>query len=313
MAVDRRAEIFGLREQGVSIRGIAAELGLSAGKVQRELAKRADVHRGVGAAVEIPSTPNPVEQLFGADPELAERQRAIQRKRLALQESDLELRGLEQQQRLALMRGGSQGNDGGQMAAFVLAEVGRLRDEIRDRPAKDPASLVDQLEQLSKLGRTVASFAPPTPPSSPAEVEFKVALARIDLEAQRIAKDREQEIALRAQQVASENMRNDAIARFIESFGPMLSQVAQKWLEDKNPRPAAAPALPAAAATQPAAIEIEGTCPRCAAGIAMSDGSSEKCPACGAMLVAAAGQITLADAAQNGHGPNPQPVQTFAS
>lgn len=309
MALDLRSEIFDLRQQGVSIRGIAAALGVSKAKVQRELEKRSNQVNGSAAPAAAAATqPEPVMERMvamsaSADPEIAERQRRIQVRRLELQESDLELRKLEQTQRLTILKGAANGGGGDQagIAALLLAEVGRLRDELRDRgAAHGTQNLMDQLRMVKELGNTVASFAPPTPPSSPAEVEFKVALARINLEEQRIAKERENEISLRQRQVDSENMRNDAIAKFIENFGPALAGVAQKWLEDKATTPQAGPGPVVQIARTPtgsqAALEgfVHGFCPACGAEMESSERSAFKCPGCGTMLVNSEGAIVRA-------------------
>jgi hypothetical protein len=207
-----------------------------------------------------------------------------------------------------VMRGAGQGGGDQQLAAYLMAEMARLKDEIRDaRAPAQQTSLIDQLDQLSKFSKTVATFA--TPPAATLAPEVQIALRRIDLEEQRIAKDREKELALRAAEAASENMRNDAIAKFIESFGPMLGQVAQKWLDDRSapPKPAMTLSAPAAAAEGPAAPEIEGACPVCGVGLAMPEGPAEKCPGCGTMLLAAGGQITVANG--NGAGPRGEPAR----
>ena len=323
-----RRAIFELREQGVSIRNIAGQLGLSAGKVQRELAKPAGRAAGAaqnGAGALEPGGMMPAEPVYGLDPELRERQRGLALKRLALQETRLELDALEQQQRLALMQGGAgKGGDSGQMVAYLMGEISRVRERIdQQAQARGSAGIVEQLKELRDLGNTVALFAPPAGPTSPADVEFKLGLRRLDLEEQRIASQREQELALRQREVDSVNLRNDALAKFIEGFGPMLQQVAAKWLEDHGPKPGQLPAgTPALAVVDGGeadggarAGEVAGQCPACGVGIAMIEGERDsKCGACGTYLDCEGGVIRLSGrsgAAAGGQGPAPIPTVTF--
>lgn len=302
MAIDQRSEIFSLREQGVSIRQIAGQLGLSTGKVQRELAKRAGRPGGEAAQPSPAAAAVVVPVEFASDPGLLERQRRIADKRLALQESDLELRGLEQQQRLAMMQGAKAGDTSSQMMLLVLDRVEKMNERLSQQGApRDTPDLIGRLGELKTLGNTIASFAPPTPPSSPAEVEFKVALARIQLEEQRLEKSRADEMVVRQQQAASENMRNEAIARFVESFGPILGSVAERWLTERSGVAQASPQLSATAGdpsagdgAEPSPVdvgEIRGACPVCGVELAISEGARERCPGCGAQLLAEAGVI----------------------
>lgn len=307
-----RERIFELKANGYSLRQIMAELGVSMGKVQRELRKRAD-------EVHAPEPPGPTwrppaaDAGMSTDPELREMQKAIALRRLRLQESRLGIEELEQERRRALLNGGGGSGGSDAMTAYLMGEMQRVRAELERRQSSGSAGLIDQLKELRDLGNTVALFAPPTGPTTATDVEFKLGLRRLDLEEQRILGQHEKELALRQKEVDSANMRNDALAKFIEGFGPVLQQLAVKWVDDRKPQPAAPgqPQLPGEpAAAQLASAEVEGHCPACQIGIAMLEGETQKCPGCGTVLACSAGQITIAAAGPAGDQPARRPVES---
>jgi|SRR5579864_1031185 len=307
MAADLRAQIFELRAAGGTYRGIADQLGVSLGKVQRELRKSGNgATNGSAPQAAIEAGLDQLYEPLGLDPDIRQRQKAIALKRLTISEQRLELDQLEQTNRLALLKGArSGGGQDAQLSLYLMEQINQLRQELRQHPAGPEArGLIDQITDLQKLGNAIAAFAPPASPSGPADVEYRVALRRLDLEDQRLMREHENRLELERRRVGSENMRNEALAKFVEQFGPMLAQVAQKWVEDRSApppsHPMAAAALPAsseAAAAGPESAElIKGECPNCRTPLEISAGAAEKCPACGHALREQGGAIVAADA-----------------
>jgi hypothetical protein len=310
MAIDQRDQIFEMRRQDppISWSVIAGELGISRSKAQRLFNRRAPSSPAAGAAprlsvdLGLPPTAPGLE----LDPEVAQRRRQIELRRLDLAESRLALDAIEQQQRVAVMQGRPGGGDSA-MVTMLFGEMARLRDRIDSGIAnREPASTItDELTKMVQLQKMVAALVPPpaAAPNSAVDLEWRLMNRRLDLEDQRLQRERDKELGLRQREVDSANMRNDAIAKFVESFGPMLSQVAQKYLEDRIPARAGAaagqPALPAGDASRPAAAaadEVRGECPVCHTPIGKTTVEPEKCPGCGTLITIAGGQIVLAGA-----------------
>lgn len=331
----QRQAIFDLRAAGVSFRDIAQQLGISLGKVQRELKKRAP--RGEATAADLSESNGSAAGVAGAgaagrdgwaelDPEIAERERAIRRRRLGLQESALELQALEQQQRLDVLRRAASSSGGNDQALLLLMrEIDSLRADVRSGTAAAASSgglpqarsLIDQLGELQKLGSTIASFAPPSAPSGPMDLDYKIALRKIDLEDQRLLRRDDAELKIRTAEAASVQMRNEALAKFVEQFGPTIGAIVTKWFEDRQAKDQPAASTGATPAL-PAAEVVQGQCPQCAENLTMSAGGAEKCPACGFMVVVSGGAIVAAATDPNGNGGAPRPrvvkaAETFAS
>lgn len=181
-------------------------------------------------------------------------------------------------------------------------------------------SLIDQLTDLQKLGSTIASFAPPSAPSGPADLDYKIALRKIDLEDQRLLRKDDAELKIRQSEASSVQMRNESLAKFIEQFGPTIGQLVTKWFEERQgkdqPATAAQPPQLSAAGTDQI---VKGSCPQCGQVLEMSGGSAEKCPACGFLVIVAGSEIVAAAGGQNGAAPaevpRPRvvPAPTFAS
>jgi hypothetical protein len=303
MASDLRGEIFELRSQNppVSWSVIAGRLGISRSKAQRIFNRRAPLANSTPAAAREPAG-------YELDPDIRERRKSVELARLQLAESDLSLRAIEQQQRLAVLQG--KGGSDGQLVALLMGQLGDLKDalrELRNSGAGAPRSVIEQLSEFATVQKTLASFAPTAAPSGAADLEWRLGIRRLDLEDQRIAREREKELALRQAEVDSVNMRNRTIAQFVESFGPMLSQVAEKYLEDRLPkRPAAgagAPQLPATPGEPAAAVaEVQGSCPMCRIAVGKSSAEPEPCPGCGTMLTIDSGLIVVAGGTEPAEG-----------
>lgn len=320
MAVDLRAQIFQLREQGASQRGIAKQLGITPSKVQRELGKRATEVRaereetpldGLGGGLELGLGMSPlVPPALGGDPLLAEERAQVEREQLQLRRAQLRAQRLEAERRAQLLEQPDAGGGNG-LVAVILQALDRQREDTRSllsqlasrqaAPPPPPTSLTDELNKYTQMAEVVARFAPAKPPSAAAELEYTVATQRIQLEGQDLAARREAELAERRERVAAEARRNDAVANAIEQFAPVLAQAANMWFEEqRTQRRPAPPQLPAAEGEEPAQphlvdnpAELEGVCPSCQTAIGLTVGGDERCPKCGSTLVAVEGRIRV--------------------
>src|SRR5579871_5982198 len=316
MAVDVRSEIFRLRQQDppLSHSAIAQQLGVSKSRVQRELNRTA---RGGGSSSSSSSNGDGGDQVvhhqarldpvLAADPELLERKKAVELARLATQELEAKARLLEAETKLELLRNPSGAGRDGQMVAILMQEIRGLREVGRRLAAGQqgppPKSLVDQLGEFRQMGEVMRSFAPPSPPSSAAELEFKVALQRLEFENQRVLKQLEDEMAERREKWEGQRARDEAIAKAIDNFSPLAALAAEKWLRDQQqeekPPEQLLPPAPAQG-ERPTVIqggqppEVRGPCPNCGAELAMTPGGpGDPCPACGVKLLVSEGQIAL--------------------
>jgi hypothetical protein len=321
MGVDLRSEIFRLRQQDppISMARIAQQLGITKSRVQRELDKTAR-ERSTGQAAgdyieHVPPT---------GDPALDDQRRLLESDRLDLQRIDLQTKRLEAARRLQLLEHPDGAGNGNALAAIVLQELSRLREAVA-RPPTAPAappqpSLIDQLSQFRQMADTVASFAPPKAPSSSVELEFKVAMERLNLENQQITRRFEIEADERRERMASQRSRDEAIARAIDQAAPLLTAAAENWFKEKaapsaqpswSPTviPGGASAVPStsAASAPPAAGlipgEVAGECPVCGKALAITTptGPDDRCPQCGQLLM-------VVDGAIRARLPNGQPV-----
>jgi Helix-turn-helix domain len=327
-----REQIFALRSQQKSIRQIAAELGLSKSKVERELKARAAPAAADGGGHGFNGSAG-LEEIAGAggliDPEIRERRRSLERRRLALQEAELEARELEARNRLAVLNKAAAG--GGADASFaqlVIEELRELRRRVEDggpRQGGGAQTVVQALTEYSEFGKLVSTFTPPRAPTSALDLEFEVARDRIREESQRILRKQELDADLARTKAESEAARSNAIAKVIEETGPALIAAATKWLEGQGSKANEAvpttPSAPAAnggesssSAAPPmlaGAPAVKGYCPRCGAGemeVVPTGTDADKCPACGLILAVEAGRIVSADRSL----PAPE-VQRYAS
>lgn len=305
MAIDLRDQVFELRRQDppVSWSKIAEQLGISRSRAQRLFNRKATP----ASSSPVTSTPMPpawhpaVDASLPVDPSIADARRRLELRRIADAEQDLELRSLERQRRLQLMQGGGDGA----ATAMLMSQIDRLERKLEDRPGaqreREP-SLLDQLNDLSKLSDVVQKFAPPASPSASADLEWRVRLAALDREDRRLMEQHEKELALRQREADSTLMRNNAIAQFVEAFGPTITKLAEKFVEDRT-----APAQSQQLAIQHAGtmvpmqqrasspIEVEGECPVCRTPIGKSSAEPEKCPGCGEWLTIRDGQLAVVD------------------
>src|SRR5438270_874451 len=135
VAVDLRQQIFELRQQGVSERGIAQQLGVSSSKVHRELNKRA------------PEVRAEREQVSGL-----EETRRLQLDQLDLRRLQLRAQRLEAERRAQLLEHPEAGGSGNGLVTLVLQVMERNREETR--------TLIAQL-----LQRQAPAQPAPQPPS----------------------------------------------------------------------------------------------------------------------------------------------------
>lgn len=320
-----RDEIFRLRSQDppVSIRKIAAELGISAGRVQRELAARAARPSG---GDEDGEPRRGVTMLTGGagDPVFADQRRAIEERRLRLQAQRLEAEEMEMENRLEVLRRASGG--GGTDATFAQLVIEELRDNrrrldaLQQAPAQSGAGgLLHTLNEYSELGKVIGGFAPPRAPSSALDLEYEIARQRMQDESNRILKKAELEAQIAQTKAAGEAARNHAIAKVVEEMGPAFVAAAIKYFERPvaastggAPAPAGASSTPAPAAMPVlGAVAVKGYCPRCGAGemeLIPTGTDEDKCPACGLSLVVENGEIVSGERSL----PAPE-VQRFAS
>lgn len=340
MASEIRDLIVQLRREGgpgSSYRAIAARLGISVGKVQRELAKAqveavAPGSANIDGASSSATRPPAGEILLGSvlggglDPEVREARRKLELRKIQLEESLLEARELDAKTRLAALKSsGSGGGGDGALLAYVLSELTRLREgsAAAQGAATKPTSMIDTLQEFRQVGEIVKSFAPPNPVSRE-DLELQIAISRINAESQRILRTQEEELSIRRRQIEGQAARDDAVAKMIEQFGPVLQAYLTKRIEEGDRKPAGAgdqaeaPALPAAvgsdasASTRATGEVGRGNCPRCgyppdnSSGpqhmeLTATGGPDDKCPGCGAQLGVREGRIVLAQqAAANG-------------
>lgn len=302
--VDVRNEIFRLRAQDYSYSRIAATLGVSKSRVQRELARRAPAGQDGAAIMErsaiAPYRPgDPLAQ----DPEIIAARRQLELDRIEADRRALSERAGEQERRRQAIAEAQNGGMGA-LAAMIADQVGGLRDELRQlasaaaresRPAppppgvNEPQQLAGALAQWKELGNLVQSFAPPRPPTSRGELDFTVALQKLNIEQQRIDRQFEADLEDRKAHRQAEMVRAESIARAIEGAAPILVAAAQKWLEER-PQTGATPAL--ALVDGSGGVEVRGLCPNCSKPIALTpDGKDDVCPNCGAGLAIAGDRI----------------------
>ena len=323
VAVDQRSQIFELRQQGNSQRQIAERLGISSSKVQRELRKRAPEVRAerqiadsggspdfaTGGEVELP----PPSPALSGDPLVLDARRQAEIERAELQRTELQVRRLEAQRRLALMQ--NPNDQGALMQLQTLEAINGVRQLLSTRaqtppPATPAPTLVDQLSQFRQMSETMASFAPSKPPSSLEEV---VAMEKLKLEDRRVNTQLEMEQRERQQRLDSERARNDAFANFLETLGPLLPQLIDRWgrpaaaaSTSEEPPPASIqerngdsnnnvvqmPPRPAPAAPNRAG-EVVGVCPNCETRVGITGAAVERCPECQYELAVVEGRIRL--------------------
>lgn len=305
MAVDLRSEIFQLRADGLSYAQIARQLGTNKSRVQRELEKTArEVGGGGNGATElhqVAELPRGLAAPRGSvdDPEVAAARKAFQLEQLETQRAVERARRIEAERRVQLMEHPDGAGNGGALASVVLQELSRMRerqDQVLNRQVAPPAppapSLTEQLQSFRQMSDTMQSFAPAKAPNSAMDLEFTVVKERLALEERRLALREEAEAIDRRERLASENRRNDAVAKAIEQFaGPLAA-----WLEAQA-TPAPPPPPPALAPSQPAKPvvvqpdEVIGNCPRCGAQLAIAGEGEFPCPGCGQPVVAVEGRI----------------------
>jgi rubrerythrin len=300
MAVDLRSEIFRLRAEGLSFGKIAEQLGTNKSRVQRELGKTA---REAGGPVDGGGyQPHPLPRGLSDDPDVAAEQKAYQLEQLQTQRAVERARRIEAERRVQLMEH-PDGGGGNGLAMIVLEELRHLREEQRAAstrsvtpPPPPPApSLTEQLSQTRQVWETMQSFAPAKPPNSVVDLEYTVAKERLSLEQQRLNSELEMEREERRERMASENRRNDAVAKAIEQSAPLLTAAIENWFKEKTePAPPLPAPNPNGPTPKPVVVHPEetvGQCPRCGSQLAIAGGQDEKCPNCGQVLVAVEGRI----------------------
>ena len=284
---------------------IAAQLGISIGKVQRELAKFNHGANGNGSA------PPGAPLVPPFDPELQDYRRGLELDRIKLARQRLEVDRAELDHRMALLsEAGKKGGDSA-MWALVMGEINRLRESIAHGPAagSNGAGIIDELSRLREVGEIVKAMAPPPAMSGREGVEFNIALERIRQENERILREKQAELENRRIEIEGQAARDHALAKLIEGLGPVAARAAEKWVETRTngAAPAAGggvpPALPEGTAAANSAGSGRGHCPRC--GYPPGDqemelvpsGGEDKCPGCSANLTVLEGRIALAGAA----------------
>ena len=311
----------------VSYRQIAAQLGISLGKVQRELAQFN--LQAAGGPVSV--GPQPIT----FDPDVADSRRRLEMGRLGLAQQRLELDRMELEQRMEILKAASAGKGGesGPMFALLLGEINRLRESMARGPAGGAGGgLIDELSRFREVGEIVKTMAPPPAMSGREGVEFSIALERIRQENERILRERQAELDNRRLEIEGQSARDHALAKLIEGLAPVAAQAAEKWIATQSPAPAPAVQLepPAAAAAAAAGAAGLGHCPRCSyppgdQEMELVPTGSDVCPGCAAPLTVADGRIVLAGQAapaaaaavaaptsSNGHAAGPQ-LPSFTS
>jgi hypothetical protein len=305
----------------VPYRQIAAQLGISVGKVQRELARAT-----VGGE---PAGPGPAPVF---DPEVSDSRRRLEMGRLELAQQRLGLDRMELEQRMSLLQSASTGKagDNGPMLAYLVGELARLRESTARPPAG--GGIIDELSRFREVGEIVKAMAPAPVLSGRDGVEMQVALERIRAENERIFRERQAELDMKRVEVEGQAARDHSLAKLIEGLAPVAAQAAQTWIE-RQAKPAPAPMVPmleaSGSAAAPAGPSGLGHCPRCnyppgdqEMELVPTGGPDDRCPGCSAALIVVEGRIALAGTAprqapagaapvaSNGHGSAPP---TFTS
>lgn len=303
-----REQIFALRGQNLSYSRIAAELGITKSKVQRELKARAQAGATV-TAEPIPAwapaangggrpAAPAADPYAGMDPELVIRRRSLESRRLSLAELELEAREADTRARLQLTRAAQASGDPQSYATLVLQELNRLRDRIEARermidgaggaPRSGARTVIDALSEFREMGNVVSSFAPPRAPTSALDLEFDLARQRVQEESQRIMRKDQAEAERERLKIEGESARNHAIAKVIEESGPAFLEAAAKWFQQQTSRGTAAPAvvpLPSSSSSETVAAAATSSNGAAAAPAAASFGAGGVkgyCPRCGA-------------------------------
>jgi hypothetical protein len=290
----------------VPYRQIAAQLGISVGKVQRELARANVPEAAAGAA----------PALIAFDPEVSDSRRRLEMGRLDLARQRLDLDRMELEQRMTMIEAAKAGKSGDNASMFVLllGEINRLRESMARPAGAGAGGLIDELSRLREVGEIVKAMAPAPTMSGREGVEMTVALERIRAENERIFREREAELQTRRLEIEGQAARDHALARMIEGLAPVAAAAAQKYVETRiGPKPATGPLL-TEAAPAPAGQAVasgRGHCPRCNYPPGdqemelVPSGGDDVCPGCSALLAVEGGRIVLAGARQNGTAATP--------
>lgn len=295
----------------VSYRQIAAQLGISLGRVQRELAK-------AGEGGEASPAPGAAPFVF-ADPEVADSRRRLEMGRLELAQQRLALDRMELEQRMNLLTAAQtgKGGDNGPMLAYLVGELARLRESAARPPAGSGGGIIDELSRFREVGEIVKAMAPAPTLSGRDGVEMQVALERIRAENERIFRERQAELDTKRIEIEGQAARDHSLAKLIDGFGPVAAQAAQAWVERQS-KPAPAPMVPMLEASGPAAAGPgavgRGHCPRCNYPPGDQEmelvptGGEDRCPGCSALLAVTDGQIVIAGAARSAAPAGAAPV-----
>ena len=312
--MSHRAAIFALRAQTDPATGklysfgkIADTLGVSKSLVAKELHRTSNDPGADGAGADDGLGLAPTGA--GADPDLQLAQRELAQERLALQRMRLRADRLTEERRLQLLENPGQGGGNGMML-LLDQQLRQLREEIgrlSQRQAVQAAgagSLVDQLSQFRQVTETMQAFAPSRPPSSAVELELEAMRQRLQMEDRERMRRLDIDERERMERAAGERARGEAIARLIESSGPLLAQAVQRWAGDTPPAAgvgagAVAPGerpmvLPnPAGGTILAPGVVMGACPSCGAALRLRSepGQLDRCPRCQQLLAVVNGAI----------------------
>jgi hypothetical protein len=312
--VSHRAAIFALRAQTDPATGklysfgkIADTLGVSKSLVAKELHRTSNDPGADGAGGDDGLGLGLAPAGAGADPDLQLAQRELAQERLALQRMRLRADRLTEERRLQLLENPGQGGNG--MMLLLDQQLRQLREEIgrlgqrQAVPAAGAGSLVDQLSQFRQVTETMQAFAPTRPPSSAVELELEAMRQRLQMEDRERMRRLDIDERERMERAAGERARGEAIARLIESSGPLLAQAVQRWA-DTTPA-AGAGAGTVAPGERPMVLPnpaggtilapgvIQGACPSCGAQLRLrpEPGQVDRCPRCQQLLAVVNGAI----------------------
>jgi hypothetical protein len=322
MGLQHREAIFTLRaridpETGklTSLQKIADTLGISKSLVNKELRRSASRSLPDGdEAASDPYTP-PVHVPGGpvGDPDVEEARKRYELERVSVATMELRARRMESERRLELL-GKSQTGDSGALM-LVIEGLRELRTELASNlrrpaptgpPPAPPPTELDILERWQRTNQVMQSLAPSKPPTTAAELELQVAKDKLDLEREERMRRLDADLEERRRQLDNERIRSEAIAEQIRTWGPLIAQGFQTWLNKQGePANGSAPAAggdgvgprPGLTVLTPehgpgvTVGMVEGPCPSCGAALGIVGTQVEICPKCKSEVVVVEGRI----------------------
>jgi hypothetical protein len=323
MGLQHRQAIFEMRsrvdpETGklFTLEKIGTTLGISKSLVNKELRRPASKTESDDSdpSGELYTPPVHVPSGPIGDPEVDEARKRYELERVSVATAELRARRLESERRLELL-GKSQTGDSGALM-LVIEGLRDLRTELASNlrrppagpPPPPPPTELDILERWQRTNQVMQQLAPAKPPTTAAELELQVAKDKLDLEREERMRRLDADLEERRRQLDNERIRSEAIAEQIRTWGPLIAQGFQTWL-NRQGEPGNGSASPAAADSSGVGPRpgltvltpehgpgmtvgmVEGPCPSCGASLGIVGTQVEICPRCKSEVVVVEGRI----------------------